>query len=260
MRSPAASTRISVPARSLRSLLLPDVTAAGPPGQAPAAGPAPAATPGPPGIRRAGPADAADISAVLARVHEAARACGPSDFDLSMSARMLDDPDVFCYLAPDGMLCYGWQDGNNEIIIYCLLASSAPTARALWSVIASHDSVAGTVRAYCGPADPVSWLTREPDVSFTREHAWMLRITDAAAAIAGRGYPAAAQADVVLQLADRLLPANAGRWRLSVRDGKGALSGLDPDDQGGGLPPARSPSAPAASRPCTPGPRWPRCA
>ena len=200
----------SIPARSLRSLLPPDVTAAGP------------ATA--PGIRRAGPADAAEISAVLARVHEAARACGPSDFDLSVSARMLDDPGVFCYLAADGVLAYGWHEGNDEIIVYCLLASAARTARALWSVIASHDSMASTVRAYCGPDDPVSWLTREPDVSLTRRHSWMLRVLDAAAAIAGRGFPPSAQADVTLQLSDSLLPANAGRWRLTVRDAAGALA------------------------------------
>ncbi len=255
----------SIPARSLRSLLPPDIPAGQPPpggpagqpppgasaGQPPPGGPAgqppppggpggqrpPSPWPAGPGIRRAGPGAAAEISAVLGRVHEAARACGPSDFDLGVSARLLDDPGVFCYLADDGVLIYGWHDGNNEIMVYCLLAGSARTARALWSVIASYDSMASTVRAYCSPDDPVSWLTREPDVSLTRRHSWMLRVVDAAAAIAGRGFPASAQADVTLQLADSLLPANAGRWRLSVSDGKGALSGAETDAPAG-LPPA----------------------
>ncbi len=171
---------------------------------------------------------------------------------------MLDDPGVFCYLAADGVLAYGWHEGNDEIIVYCLLAAAARTARALWSVIASHDSMASTVRAYCGPDDPVSWLTREPDVSLTRRHSWMLRVLDAAAAIAGRGFPPSAQADVTLQLSDSLLPANAGRWRLTVRDAAGALASCAAEDPAAPGRPARSPSAPAASRPCTPGPRWPR--
>jgi predicted N-acetyltransferase YhbS len=222
--------QVSIPARSLRSLLPPDVPAGDP--HVPAGD-----LPGPPGIRRAGPGDAAEISAILARVHEAARACGPSDFDHGVSARLLDDPGVFCYLAADGVLAYGWHDGNNEVLVYCLLAGSARTTRALWSVLASHSSMAGTVRAFCGPADPVSWLTREPDVSLTRHQPWMLRVVDAQAAIGRRGFPVSAQAEVTLQLADGLLPANAGRWRLSVGGGKGALSRSETDGPTG-LPPA----------------------
>jgi len=215
--------QVSIPSRSLRSLLPPDVPAGEPPG--------------PPDIRRAGPGDAAEISAIRGGVHEAARACGPSDFDLGVSARQLDDPGVFCYLAADGVLAYGWHDGNNEVLVYCLLAGSARTTRALWSVVASHSSMAGTVRAFCGPADPVSWLTREPDVILTRHHPWMLRVVDAQAAIARRGFPVSAQAEVTLQLADGLLPANAGRWRLSVGGGKGTLSRRETDGLTG-LPPA----------------------
>jgi hypothetical protein len=97
--------------------------------------------------------------------------------------------------------------------------------------------MAGTVRAFCGPADPVSWLTMEPDVILTRHHPWMLRVVDAQAAIARRGFPVSAQAEVTLQLADGLLPANAGRWRLSVGGGKGTLSRRETDGLTG-LPPA----------------------
>ena len=51
----------------------------------------------------------------------------------------------------------------------------------------------------------------------------MLRVLDPAAAIAGRGFPAAARASVPLRLADPQLPAGAGPHTLSVRDGEGAL-------------------------------------
>jgi predicted N-acetyltransferase YhbS len=219
-----AQYQASVPARSLRPLLPPDVAAAGQPdGRA--------------GLRRAGPGDAAEISAVIGRVHEAARDCGPADFDLGTSARLLDDEHLFCYLAPDGFLAYRWQGGNSEVLVHCATAGSAATARALWSVVASHSSMAGTVRAFCGPADPVSWLTREPDVSLARHEPWMLRVIDARAAIAGRGFPASAHADVAVRLEDGLLPANAGLWRLSVRDGAGDLSRWGTDGPAG-LPPA----------------------
>jgi hypothetical protein len=170
-----------------------------------------------------GPDDAAEIDAVVGRVHELARACGPVTFDVEVSRRQLDDEDLFCYLADDGFLAYGWSGGHSEIQIYNLVAGSAATARALWSVIASHDSMAGTVRAFVGPADPVSWLTAEPDVSLARRYPWMLRVVDAEAASAGRGVPAAAEAAVTLRLADELRPANAGLWELEISGGKGAL-------------------------------------
>jgi predicted acetyltransferase len=202
-----AQYSVSIPARSLRSLLPPDVPA----GDAR------------PGLRRAGPDDAAEIDAVVGRVHELGRACGPVTFDAGVSRRQLDDEDLFCYLAEDGFLAYSWSGGHSEVQVYNVVAGSAPTARALWSIIASHDSMAGTVRAFVGPDDPVSWLTTEPDVRLTRAYPWMLRVVDAAAAIAGRGFPAAADVAVRLHLADELCPANAGLWSLAVSGGQGTL-------------------------------------
>ena len=156
-------------------------------------------------------------------MHELGRACGPVTFDAGVSRRQLDDEDLFCYLAEDGFLAYSWSGGHSEVQVYNVVAGSAPTARALWSIIASHDSMAGTVRAFVGPDDPVSWLTTEPDVRLTRAYPWMLRVVDAAAAIAGRGFPAAADVAVRLHLADELCPANAGLWSLAVSGGQGTL-------------------------------------
>jgi len=165
-------------------------------------------------------------------VHELARDRGPVAFEPAVSRRRLDDQDLFCYLAGDGFLSYGWYGGHSEVVVYCAVAGSAATARALWSVVASHDSVAGTVRAFCGPADPVSWLTREPEVSLTRQHQWMLRVVDAKAAVAGRGFPAPAELAAVLRLEDELCPANAGLWTLEVSRGRGALHRCETDPSG----------------------------
>lgn len=208
-----AQYQVSMPARSLRSLLPPDVPA----GEAL------------PALRRVGPGDAAEIDAVIGQVHELARACGPVTFDVEVSRRQLDDADLFCYLADDGFLAYTWSGGHSEIQVSTVVAGSAATARALWSVIASHDSMAGTVRAFVGPADPVSWLTAEPDVSLARHYSWMLRVVDAEAAIAGRGFPLAAEAAVTLRLDDELRPANAGLWKLEISGGKGGLQRLRTD-------------------------------
>jgi predicted acetyltransferase len=209
--------RAQVPGRSLGSLLPPDPAIP----QIPAERPEPAATAS---VRRAGPEDADEINAVLATVHSAARDCGPATRDRASVRRWLAEPGLFGYLAPDGLLCYGWHGGSDkEIMIRVLAAASEPTARALWGIVASHASVTKVVHATLGPADPVGWLIREPDVRLRREKQWMLRVLDPAAAISGRGFPAAARADVPLLLADPDLPGNAGLFVLTVRDGAGAL-------------------------------------
>jgi predicted acetyltransferase len=102
------------------------------------------------------------------------------------------------------------------------VAGSAETTRAIWSVVSSHASMAGKVRAVVIPDDPVGWLTREPDVEVEREP-WMLRVVDATSAIAGRGFPATAGLAVGLRIDDAARPGNAGLWTLEVGGGQGSL-------------------------------------
>ena len=203
--------RAVIAARSLASLL-------------PADGPA-QPLPGPPGLRRAGPGDAGDVIDVIGAVHESARHCGPATFDAATVRRWwLTDENLFCYLAADGFLAYGWHEEHHEMSVQAALARSAETTRALWSTVGSHAPLARQIRAVVSPADPVAWLTREPDLSLVSRWSWMLRVVDAPAAIAGRGFPAAAGLAVALQIDDAQLPHNAGLWTLEVSGGKGSLS------------------------------------
>jgi hypothetical protein len=236
--------QVRVPARALRALLPPDDALAGA-GAAAAdtgaagAGDAGAGDGGADGlaarraVRRAGPADAAEMIACQAEVHAATRACGPVSYDAERLAFLLEDPAIYCYLAPDGLLSYQWDRSRDELLVHVLVAGSAATARALWSIAASPASRVGHVRAYVSPADPVTWLVAEPEVALSRREMWMLRLVDAPAAITGRGFPEGAALTVPVSLADPQLPGNAGRWLLEVGGGKGALtragSGADGD-------------------------------
>ena len=162
-------------------------------------------------------------------MHEANRDCGAATFDAGGVERELSDESVFCYLAPDGYLAYQWAADGAEMHVRRLLAVSAATTRALWSVVGSHASMTRTIRAWTGPADPVGWLTREPDVSLERAGLpWMLRAVSAAAAIAGRGFPPAVQLTVALELTDAALSGNSGRWLLRVEGGSGTLEPAGP--------------------------------
>lgn len=207
-----------LPARSLAALSPPDPAVSG-------------GDPAGPPVRRAGPGDEEEIVAVLGLVHERLAHCGPATREPWQVRRWLDDPERFAYLAPDGFLAYQWgsPDGTPAVLdtrgidVLQLVAASPGTARALWRILGSHAPTASTISARVPPGDPVQFLTREPDAVLRRAGPWMLRVTDAPAAIAARGYPAAVSLSAPLELADPALPANAGAWQLEVSGGRGSL-------------------------------------
>jgi predicted acetyltransferase len=191
-----------------------------------------------PVLRRPGAGDAPEILAVLGRAHELARDSGPVTFDEGTVRRWLTagrwaGQDRYAYLAGDGFLAYGWRDGRRELFVDKLVAVSPETTRALWSVVASHASVAETIRAQLAPADPLWWLLREQDAAPAGREWWMLRVLDAPAAIAARGFPAA-DIEVPLHLTDDQVVTNTGSWTLAVRSGAGSLvpSGSVPSGSG----------------------------
>jgi predicted acetyltransferase len=174
-------------------------------------------------LRRAGPDDEAEVLRVIGHAHELARDCGAVTYAVAVR-RWLSDPDTYTYLADDGFLAYRWSEGNEEIFVDRVLGVSAETTRALWSVVASHASIAETVRALVGPADPFWWLTRERDANITYRSMWMLRVVDAPAAIAARGFPPSCELTVQLRISDEARPVNSGLWELALSGGKGILS------------------------------------
>jgi predicted acetyltransferase len=207
----------TIPARSLWTLVAPDQDAA-------AAAPA---APAVPEVRRAGPGDAAQVIALIGRAHQGARDAGALTWDEEPFRRWLARPDLYSYLAGDeGFAAYRWGgDGpHRELFVERVHATTPESLRALWSVIASHSSVTRTVTALTGPNDPFWWLTAERDATISKRSMWMLRVVDAPAAIAARGFPPAVSAAVALDINDAARPANSGTWRLEVADGKGALT------------------------------------
>lgn len=228
----------TVPARELRSLLVPDagrpvagLSGGGLPGGAERDLPSSrdlAAAVNAVDIRRAGPDDADAMIAIAGRAHEAARDNGPLTRDAATVADWLARDGLYAYLADDGFIAYRWANGNDDLYVDRVYAASALTARALWSVVASHSSTAGTVTAPLAPHDPLWWLTRERDVAVARRSMWMLRVVDAPAAIAARGFPAAVSLSVPLVIADQARPSNSGAWELTITGGKGTLTPSGP--------------------------------
>jgi predicted acetyltransferase len=203
-----------IPARSLRDLVPPDPAIAD-------AGPSAAVRSA--RLRRARPGDAEAVISVIGRVHEAARDRGPITWDAATVADWLADSDLYAYLCDDGFLIYRWHNGNKAVFVEGAEAISATTQRAFWAHVGAHASIARQVHAQVGPDDAFWRLTRERDADVERHRRWMLRVVDAPAAIAARGFPAAVSLTVPLAIADNSRPANSGRWQLTVAGGQGIL-------------------------------------
>lgn len=179
-------------------------------------------------VRRAGPDDVAEVQAVVAGVHERHRDLGPIERPDWEIAEWLGEEETFAYVADDGFVGYGW-DGSDTLRVDVLVGSSAATLRALWALVGSGSSVARTVRACVPPDDPVLMLTRDLTVRPDRVAWWMLRLIDAPAAVAARGFPPGVELEAPLTVVDAQLPGNTGDWTLLVSGGQGRLEPGDGD-------------------------------
>ena len=113
------------------------------------------------------------------------------------------------------------------IIVTDLVAVDADVALALWRTVGSSSSVVEQVTVVGPPDPPLLLLLPEQDVTPQRELRYMIRLIDAAAAVAARGFPPLS-VTVDLTVADRQCDWNDGRWRLTVDGGEGRL------ERGGG--------------------------
>jgi predicted acetyltransferase len=108
----------------------------------------------------------------------------------------------------------------HDMIVTDLQASTARAYRRLWSFMRDiSTSVVSEIVLFTAPSDPAYLVHPHPYFRMRLTDNWMLRIVDAAAALAARGYPPHVDGELHLELADDLVTANAGRWVLRVRDG-----------------------------------------
>lgn len=112
---------------------------------------------------------------------------------------------------------------SDPLRVLDFYALDQETGRCLLTLLADHRTMIDKMIWNGSPADRVLRLLPENSASITHAFDWLLRIVDVRAAIAARGYPAALDAEVHLDIADDLLPANAGRWVLRVANGRGTI-------------------------------------
>ena len=141
---------------------------------------------------------------------------------------MLTDADNFCYLAADGFLVYAW-DGS-DLRVERLVAESAETTRALWSIVGSGASIVRRVYTYLPPHDPIHWFSDGKAELEVQEERWMLRLLDAPAAIPGRGFRQASARTSRSPWSTRGWTGAQARSACSVGSGSGELTPTDDSD------------------------------
>lgn len=177
--------------------------------------------------------------AELAKVYDTVLVSRPGFFERSDRwwQRAIYDPEdnrggaspLRCLVAEDdsgprGYALYSglgrWDDANfladGMINIRELVTVDAAASAALWSDLLSRD-LATEFRANERPADdPVLSLLADPRRVRPRlsDGLWV-RLVDVPRALSGRRY--STPADVVIEVRDRELPANEGRWRLTTQ-------------------------------------------
>ncbi|MFD1824842.1 MULTISPECIES: GNAT family N-acetyltransferase [Mumia] len=176
-------------------------------------------------LRRGGAEDAKEVVRLLGAATQARGDSGPFDWEPAEVAADLADDEVLTYLADDGALQYGF--AGDRFQVHAIGATSPETLHALWRLVGSGSSTQATTRVALGPTDPVFWMLADNEIAAAASQWWMLRLVDAAAAVAERGFPVGLTVEVPLTLSDPLDAAGSGTFVLAVSGGRGVLRRSD---------------------------------
>lgn len=143
----------------------------------------------------------------------------------------IEDYDgVSVTVAPDGAVTgyAAWErgkgyDDGGKMTVYDVIAEDAASTDALRKMFSAWASVAPRTVLRVTPPDPILYGLATSSMDIDRRQPWMLRLVDAHAAIAARGWPAYQSGVVDLDLADAECGWNAGRYRLVVEGGDARL-------------------------------------
>lgn len=187
-------------------------------------------------------ADPVTVLSDLVKVYDQVRVTRPgwSGRDAAWWKVMLSDPScrrvgasrkrLSVYSAPTGIEGYAfwrtkssWDDGRptGEVEVLEIVAATPQAYTALWRQLLSIDLTRRVGLFYGAIDEPLRFLVSDPRLlrPKIREGLW-LRLVDLPAALAGRCY--ATPVDVVFEVSDEVLPANAGRYRLRAGTGEPA--------------------------------------
>ncbi|MFC4946878.1 GNAT family N-acetyltransferase [Pseudonocardia sp. GCM10023141] len=177
------------------------------------------------------PATAADVPAVI-DAYRATASAGTGLLDRS-GPLFPNDPDkvlaafdgITLAIGADGTVegCASWKRRDARLAVYDLIGRSAGATQALLAMLGTWRSVVPTISLRLPAEDPVLLMAGVETATEHHREPWMLRLVDAAGAVAARGWPPHLTGTVDLQLTDDVCPWNAGPVRFEMAGGEARL-------------------------------------
>ncbi|MTJ55824.1 GNAT family N-acetyltransferase [Anabaena sp. UHCC 0253] len=138
---------------------------------------------------------------------------------------------VYAYLIgsqeqPQGYIIFTQERTEDGAILkvtdWVVLTDAA--AQTFWSFLYKHRSQIKKVQWKSCVIDSLQLLLPEPIAKISLHKCWMLRVINLFKALEMRGYPGEIAAELHLDIKDDLLPANNGKFILSVVNGRGKVT------------------------------------
>jgi predicted acetyltransferase len=114
-------------------------------------------------------------------------------------------------------------DASGRIDVFDLIGLTPDATSALLAMLGSWADVAPTIGLRLPDGDAAPLLASFTGTAVESRDPWMLRVLDAPAAVAARGWPPHLSGSVDLELDDAVCPWNSGSWRLVLEGGEGWL-------------------------------------
>ncbi|KAF0243392.1 MAG: hypothetical protein FD180_3432 [Planctomycetota bacterium] len=126
---------------------------------------------------------------------------------------------------PEGFVVFALREAQVghrfELGVRDFVATTPAAAQRLLTVVSDQRSMCEFISGFGSPSDLLHLLPGEQRMETVRTKRWMMRIVDVKRAFEQRGWPAGLEAEADFDIDDSVLPANSGKWRLRVKNGRG---------------------------------------
>lgn len=116
--------------------------------------------------------------------------------------------------------------GRHDLSVSDYAFTTARAGRRIVQFLGNFGSMMQECVLPGGPLHPLAHFMAQQRFKVEKKDFWMVRVTDVARALEGRGYPAGVNATLVVDVRDDLVPMNNGRFELTVRDGAASVTRL----------------------------------
>jgi predicted acetyltransferase len=114
-------------------------------------------------------------------------------------------------------------DATGKVTVYDLIGRTPEVTGSLLAMFGGWYSVAPTIALRLPTPDPAMFMISQAGAKQEYHQTWMIRIVDAVAAIAARGWPSYLDTAIDLELTDDVCAWNNGSFRLVLSGGSATL-------------------------------------